>query len=250
MINIYFYSWLIGIPIVYYGFIKFFDSNNLYQKITVNNNKENLVVSQIVTSLGCVTYLSISGIILYNKYSNILFERDNIFKSNDDVINHIIIPMILYQGWNTVITYLNKDLYSIAYILHHLFVILLGIIGLQNYCQYYTIVYFGLLEISNIFLSIIEYGKYEKYIILNKILYNVNNLLFVFSFYILRIILFQYTNYLMFGSLLYERDKIFSNKYIVQTYIILISTLLLSYLQFHWGYKIYKEIINTVYKID
>ncbi len=250
MINIYFYSWLIGIPIVYYVLIQFFDSNNLYQKITVNNNKENLVVSQIVTSLGCVTYLSISGIILYNKYSNILFERDNIFKTNNDVINHIIIPMILYQGWNTIITYLNKDLYSIAYILHHLFVILLGIIGLQSYCQYYTIVYFGLLEISNIFLSIIEYSKYEKYIILNKILYNVNNLFFVFSFYILRIILFQYINYLMFGSLLYEKDTIFTNKYIVQTYIILISTLLLSYLQFHWGYKIYKEIINTIYKID
>ncbi len=54
----------------------------------------------------------------------------------------------------------------------------------------------------------------------------------------------------MFGSLLYEKDTIFTNKYIVQTYIILISTLLLSYLQFHWGYKIYKEIINTIYKID
>ena len=250
MINIYFYTWLVGIPIIYYGLINIFERNNLYQKRTMNNNKEDSIVSHILTSLFCVTYLSISGIILYNKYSNIIFDRNYMFKGNAEIINHIVTPMMLYQGWNIIISYLHKDLYSIAYIIHHILVIFVGMIGINNYFQYLGIIYFGILEISNIFLSIIEYSKYEKYIVFNKVLYNMNNLMFVLSFYILRIILFQYFNYGILRLLVYERDIAFGNAYIIQTGVVIVITILLSCLQFHWGYKIYKEIINTINKID
>ena len=111
MIYAYIFSWLIGIPFIYFLLLYIYKKNNLYQKITINNNKEDTIVSHIITSLICFIYLSISGIRLYNRYSNILFEDKYIFKKNDDIINHIVIPMIIYQGWNTVITYLHKDLY-------------------------------------------------------------------------------------------------------------------------------------------
>ena len=74
--------------------------------------------------------------------------------------------------------------------------------------------------------------------------------MFVLSFYILRIILFQYFNYGILRLLVYERDIAFGNAYIIQTGVVIVITILLSCLQFHWGYKIYKEIINTINKID
>ena len=151
MLNIYFISWLFGIPLIYYSFIKIFRNNNLYQKITINNNKEDTIISHIITSLICITYISISGVILYFKYSDILFDDSFILKTNYDIINHIGLPMILYQGWNIIITYLHKDLYSFIFIIHHILVVLIGIIGLYNYYQNYAIIYFGLIEISNIF---------------------------------------------------------------------------------------------------
>ena len=77
-----------------------------------------------------------------------------------------------------------------------------------------------------------------------------NNVMFILSFYILRIILFQYFNYCILKLLVYERDILFGNAYIIQTGVVIIITILLSYLQFHWGYKIYKEIINAINKID
>jgi hypothetical protein len=248
MIYAYIFSWLIGIPFIYFLLLYIYKKNNLYQKITINNNKEDTIVSHIITSLICVIYLSISGIRLYNRYSNILFEDKYIFKKNDDIINHIVIPMIIYQGWNTVITYLHKDLYSIAHIIHHVLVIFLGVVSFNGFYQYYGIIYFGLTEISNIFLSIIEYSNYEKYIVYNKKLNNINNILFVLSFYILRIIIFQYSNYKLYLSFLNEKNKVFSSEYIIQTSIILISNIFLSYLQFYWGYKIYNKIIETIKK--
>ena len=142
-----------------------------------------------------------SGIILYKKYNNIIVDKNHLFDKNDDIINHIIMPMILYQGWNTVITIMNKDLYSIYYILHHIFVIILGLMILNNYFQYMSIIYFGIMEISNIFLSIIEYSKYEKYIIDNKMLYNINNLLFVISLNILLIYLQCYWSILIYKEI-------------------------------------------------
>ena len=148
-------------------------------------------------------------------------------------------PMILYQGWNTVITIMNKDLYSIYYILHHIFVIILGLMILNNYFQYMSIIYFGIMEISNIFLSIIEYSKYEKYIIDNKMLYNINNLLFVISFYVLRILLFQYYNFCIYYLLISIHDVLFSHKYIIQTIISLVINILLIYLQCFWSILIY-----------
>ena len=250
MLNTYFFSWLIGIPIIYYGIIKFCEKKNLYQNLTPNNNKENTIVSHILTSIVCVTYLSISGLILYAKHSDKIISKDYYFASNDNIINHLIIPMICYQGWNTIITFFNKDLYSILYIVHHLLVILGGIFGLINYFQYYTIIYFGLIEISNIFLSVIEYSRYEKYIEENKVLYNLNNLFFISSFYILRIILFQYYTINILKILIYERDIFFENKYIIQSLCTIVMSSILSYLQFLWGYKIYKKIIKIINKIE
>jgi len=248
MINIYFYSWLVGIPIVYYTFINIFEKNNLYQNKTVNNNKEDAIVSHILTSLVCVIYLSLSGILLFKDYKNLILDSNYFVDKNENVINHLITPMILYQGWNTVITLLNKDLYSLIYVIHHIFVIFAGLIGLTNYAQYILIVYFGLLEISNIFLSIVEYARYEKYIVNNKILYNINNLLFAISFYVVRIFLFQYYNYGLINLIFSKKDILFENQYIVQTIMSLITTLLLSFMQFFWGYKIYKKIIRTINK--
>jgi hypothetical protein len=248
MINVYFYSWLVGLPIIYYGFINIFKKNNLYQTMTVNNNKQDAIVSHILTSSVSVVYLSISGLILYNKYSNLILNNNYIFESNNEIINHIITPMLVYQGWNTIITFINKDLYSPIYIIHHLAVLIVGIMLSTNFLQYYLIVYFGLMEISNIFLSIIDYSRYEKYIVENKILYNINNLLFAISFYILRIIVFQYYNYGLIISLYNNKDIVFQSSYIFKTSMILISNFVLAFLQFFWGYKIYKKIIRTINK--
>jgi len=104
------------------------------------------------------------------------------------------------------------------------------------------------MEISNIFLSVIDYSRYEKYIVESKILYNINNLLFAISFYILRIIVFQYYNYGLIISLNNNKDIVFQSSYIFKTSMILISNFVLSCLQFFWAYKIYKKIIRTINK--
>jgi len=240
--------WLSIIPLIYYTLINIFNRYNLYQKISINNNKETTIVSHILSSLLCVTYLSVNGIILYIGNGELIANKDYIFKENENIINHLIVPMMVYQCYNIIIMMINKDLYSINYIIHHIFVIISGLIALDRYLQYFIIIYFGIIEISNIFLSIIDYGKYEKSIIENKKFNMIINILFAISFFITRILIFQYYNYNVI-KIIIEENKILFSKYFIYTTTILLADIILSYLQFYWGYLICIEIIKETKKI-
>jgi hypothetical protein len=237
--------WLTIIPLLYSTLINIFNRYNLYQNTTINNNKETTIVSHILSSLICVTYLSINGIILFIENSEFIVNKDYLFKENENIINYLIIPMMVYQFYNIIIMIFNKDLYSINYIIHHIFVILSGLIALDRYLQYFIIIYFGIIEISNIFLSIIDYGKYEKSIIENKKFITTINILFAISFFITRILIFQYFNYNVI-KIMIEEHKILFSEYFIYTTTILLADITLSYLQFYWGYLIYNKIIKEI----
>jgi len=162
--------------------------------------------------------------------------------------------MLIYQIWNTIGSLLIKDLYSLTLIGHHLFVILTCYCTFKPFMQYLSIFFLGLVEISNIFLGWIELTRQEPEFLEYKIVDNIMNIIFVFSFYFLRIIFWVYYTYyyLTFAFNIFI-DVIFNNEkldYIIPTMIILSSCVFLSSLQFFWGYKIYRKVIKKLNKND
>lgn len=245
-INIHSITWVISLPILYFFFVFLCKKYNYCQYLTTNNNNADKLIAHLFTSFFCVTYISTYGIILYTKYYNLVYNKYVIFERNELIENHIIIPMLVYQFWNTIITFLNKDLYSIYYILHHIFVFVLGIFILTiPLFQYIIIYFFGLNEITNVFLTFVEIKKYDKQFEKYKKFDLIVNIIFAFLYFIFRIIIWIYSNYQFTLMNIIHKDILFS-KYPIVILILITGNIFLTCLQFYWGFLIYKKIIRKI----
>jgi hypothetical protein len=154
--------------------------------------------------------------------------------------------MLVYQFWNTVISLLHKDLYSIYFILHHVFVFILGIFILWiPLFQYIIIYFFGLNEITNVFLSLIEIKEYdkrfEKYTQFNFII----NIIFILLYFIFRIVIWIYANYQFILMNIIHKEILFS-KYKIIIFILITGNIFLTFLQFYWGFLIYNKVVKKI----
>lgn len=246
LINTHSVIWLISLPILYFFIITLCKKYNYCQNLTRTNGNTDKLITHSLVSLLCVTYISISGIILYFKYSNLVFDKFMIFERNELIENHIIIPILAYQFWNIVISFLNKDLYSIYFIIHHIFVLILSIYSLSiPLFQYISIYFFGLIEITNVFLTLIEIKKYDKQFENYKPFNLIVNIIFTFLYFIFRIVLWIYANYQFYMINIFHKDILFS-KYPIITFIFITANIFLTFLQFYWGYLICCKVIKKL----
>lgn len=246
LINTHCVIWLISLPILYFFILSLCRKYNYCQNITLTNSSTDKLITHLYISFICVTYISISGIILYFKYSDLVFNKYIIFERNELIENHILIPMLVYQFWNTVISLLHKDLYSIYFILHHVFVFILGIFILWiPLFQYIIIYFFGLNEITNVFLSLIEIKEYdkrfEKYTQFNFII----NIIFILLYFIFRIVIWIYANYQFILMNIIHKEILFS-KYKIIIFILITGNIFLTFLQFYWGFLIYNKVVKKI----
>ena len=197
------------------------------QKNFTNLNKKLYLVQDIYTLIYCSFILPIS---LYN-----ILYNTNIITWKIDLFSYV------YFITTGIINLINKEY---DFLLHHL--VCLGIIWSGNYnnnLEYYIWVSNCYLsEFSNIFLSYKNILRYQKDKISNyKIINNINNFMFILSYFIIRIcwiipitILFLLKNY---KNLIY-------NKFI------LINILMMIYLNIYWLNKIFKKIKKDFLSID
>ena len=197
------------------------------QKNFTNLNKKLYLVQDIYTLIYCSFILPIS---LYN-----ILYNTNIITWKIDLFSYV------YFITTGIINLINKEY---DFLLHHL--VCLGIIWSGNYnnnLEYYIWVSNCYLsEFSNIFLSYKNILRYQKDKISNyKIINNINNFMFILSYFIIRIcwiipitILFSLKNY---KNLIY-------NKFI------LINISMMIYLNIYWLNKIFKKIKKDFLSID
>lgn len=191
----------------------------------------------------CVTYLGIVGTLglfhLYDKFDMTDLENDRFYGRAQFVEDHLIMPMLSYQGWNALLCFFNADLRDPAMIGHHIATFSLAYFGLNPYVHYYALFFFGFAEMTNIPLTLVDIFKYfpdlkEKYPTLNEIC----RISFAVSFIIIRLFVWPYISYYFWvGSLdVLNSGKAHSSMVVI---VFLVANLFLTGLQFFWGSKIF-----------
>ena len=206
------------------------------------------MILSCITDFGvglCVTYLAAAGIVgWFGLFGvNVASElRANPFYGKSQFIeDHLIYPMISYQGWNLLLCFFNADLRDPAMIGHHLVTGSLAYFGLAPYLHYYGLFFFGVAELTNVPLTIVDVFKYfpdlaKKLSILNEL----SRVSFAVSFILLRLIVWPYFSYhFALGSI----DLLTTNfhtkchsGFVVGFF--LFANVFLTGLQFFWGSKI------------
>tara|TARA_B100001093_G_C26573646_1_gene904068 strand:+ start:277 stop:867 length:591 start_codon:yes stop_codon:yes gene_type:complete len=153
----------------------------------------------------------------------------------------------LYVSHNLFATFISLYLKNWIIIGHHLGCILnLYYLSNYQYCHYYHIFYYGLTNISNIYLSFMDIFK-KDIILISKFpnLYSIIRTLFAILFIFLRIIMWSYYSFYFIydSSIIYykeESNNDLKNFLLINKLVILIFTTL----QFFWA----KQIVNGVVK--
>ena len=214
---------------------------------------------EIVAGL-CVTYLGCAGIVGYYSLLGVedivKLDQNKFYARSTFVENHLIYPMISYQGWNFLLCVLSfsksitggTDLWDPAMIGHHFVTGSLAYFGLAPYLHFYGLFYFGIAELTNIPLTVMDVFKYFKDMATaNPTLNSITRTTFAISFIILRLVIWPIYSYPFWvGSLKLigygesEDGKIHS--YFVVGFF-LFANIFLTSLQFFWGSKIFSSIL-------
>ena len=155
--------------------------------------------------------------------------------------------MISYQGWNFLLCVLSHqslnitsghDLFDNAMIVHHALSFMFAICLLYPFGHYFGIFYFGIIELTNIPLTVMDVFKYfkhwkEKYPAANQI----TRFIFAVSFILLRLIMWpiRSIDWWVGCMRLLISGKAHST---LAVFFCLSTALIVTILQFIWGWKI------------
>ena len=219
--------------------------------VTKKGSRVSDVVAFYIICFICILYISFFGIIgwfeipiVYNNV-NIAFDAypETIFSQSTFIENYLIYPMLVFQGWNLLLCFILNELNQVAMIIHHFIVVLSCQGSLQlKFMQYYAIYLYGILELTNIFLTLMDVFKLFPKLISNfPEIYQMIRTCFVASFVIIRLIGLPYYIYFFARDTLHlltypeSRSNSISDRYL---WFILLSTVFMVLLQFYWGYLI------------
>ena len=240
--NVHFQRWIVLVPSMYFGFLILFRILNVWDfKTRGGARASDIMAFQIVAGF-CVVWLTAVGFIgqfnLFgvNEYAKLL--ANPWWGRSEFIENYLLYPMISYQGWNLLLCFFSKDLGDPAMIGHHLVTGTLAYFMLHPYAQYQCFFFSGMVELSNIPLTLMDVFKYfpnlaNAYPTLNSL----SRTLFGITFIVLRLLIWPVLSYHFDkGSLeLVTSGKSHSN-FVVLFFVV--SNIFLTGLQFFWGSKI------------
>lgn len=235
----YFRLWFVAVPSAYFLLVALFRVINVWDFKTRKGSRASDIMAFELVAGFCVTYLGVAGCYGWYKDSESL-SNDKFYGSSEFVVNHLIYPMISYQGWNFLLCLFNRDLCDPAMLGHHAVTAALAYFGLAPYLHYMGLFYFGIAELTNVPLTVVDIFKYfpdlaKQYPILNDLC----RYSFALSFIILRLIvwpIFSYT-YFWTGSIDLIRSEKAHSLFVVIFF--LSANVFLTFLQFFWGSKIF-----------
>jgi hypothetical protein len=234
--------WFIGIPLFYFSLVGIFRFFNLWNfKTRRGSCASDIMAFQIVAGL-CVTYLSCAGVIgrfeLFGVDAYQQLVNDPWWGRSLYVENHLLFPMICYQFWNLILCIFCKDLNDPAMIGHHAVTGFLAYFMLAPYAQYQTFFFSGIVEISNLPLTLMDIFKYfpelaNAYPTINSLSRNSFGILFI----ILRLLIWPVLSYsFVKGSIELILNRKSHSNFVIGFFVF--SNLFLTGLQFYWGSKI------------
>ena len=160
--------------------------------------------------------------------------------------------MISYQGWNFLLCVLSHeaiqitggyDLYDTAMVFHHFIACFFSFVLLDPYAQFFVMFYYGIIELTNIPLTIMDIFKYfnhwaKQFPLLNQ----VTRYTFAISFIFLRLICWPIKSWRFISGSIY---LLYSGEAHDSTAValLLISTIAMTFLQFFWGQKIFASVL-------
>lgn len=244
-------EWVFGVPITYFILVLIFRSLNWWPQQIRSMSKGSDIMAFEITAFICVTYISLAGVIgqlelfgvrPFPSYENLY---NMVYVRSDYIEGHLLSPMVAYQFWNLMLSLYNRDLGSLEMIFHHLFATLSAIIAAYPYNQYYALYFYGVCELTNIPLTIVDIFKLfpqykEKYENINVY----SRYLFAVSFFTLRLFIWPFQSYSIWkvSFILLEKGEAHSNAIVL---FILFTSIILTFLQYSWGYKIISFVLRT-----
>ena len=237
-----FYIWFLGIPIAYTVLAVIYRLCNYWPKLADKGTRlSDMMAFEIVAGI-VLAYMGISGTIIWFQlnpnWDVTSINQDKYLGYSKHVEDHLLMPMLTYQAWQTVLCLILPDLTDWSMIGHHVVTSLLAYVCMHPALHYYSCFFFGLAETTNIPLSIIDTFKYfpeykQRYPMLDMCAQGV----FVISFYGIRIIYWTIVQYELFIMLI---PKLIDNTAHSNVVVCIFAgaALFLSGLQWYWGYKI------------
>lgn len=168
--NVYFQAWFVAVPLLFVALSQTFKALNLWNFPCRRGTRASEIMAFMIVAGLCVTWLGIAGVIGFYGLFGVDCEGDfkrtavegtdpYFYGRSDFVENHMIYPMISYQGWNLLYTLINPDQFSFSMVGHHGVTGLLAYFGLRPYLQYYGLFFFGIAELTNIPLTFVDTFK-------------------------------------------------------------------------------------------
>jgi hypothetical protein len=247
--NWFFQVWFFGIPVAYFTLVFLFRALNLWEFKTRKGGRSSDIMAFELCALVSVTYLGIAGVIgqydLFGVEESVALSTNMFYAKSSFVENHLIYPMVTFQGWNVLLCFFSPDLRDPAMIGHHLVTATLGYLGFHPYLHGAGLFFFGIAELSNVPLTIYDIFKYFKaanFQTKYPMLYQLSQVSFALSFIVLRLIIWPIKSWTFWmGSIdLLQKGTAHSN---FAVGFFLLANVFLTLLQFLWGWQIIKFLL-------
>ncbi len=238
--------WTALLPLLYLSTCLLLRSFKLFSSPLKSGSITSDVLAQECVALIVIIYLSASGFIAWFELFNVNIDdakASPFFGYSSFVVNHIMSPITAYQGWNSILSLILAESRSFQMFIHHLLVFILSLFGYDHFLHYWAIFFFGIVETSNIPLTIMNIVKLAVGEEKNKYaIYNINRNLFAISFIVIRLIFWPYYFYFCIEQAvkLYMSGELRSSYF----YVFTTCSSLLTLLQLFWGVKIFANLLS------
>ena len=167
--------------------------------------------------------------------------EDNKFYGNADFVqNYLIIPIMMYQFWNTVLCFILSDIRDPIMIVHHILTGMLAFSATHPFACYYALFFFGLAESTQLPLTVLDiFDHFPSIRKRHETIYTLSKYLFGAMFFGIRIILWSIVSFEFWTNCLnlLQQPHVHDKGVVL---FMLIANIILTGMQYFWAFKILK----------
>lgn len=157
--------WLYFAPIAYFVLIAALKWLEIVRGQTTKKGMDMAhLIAFMAVSMVMVCWTAGAGLALYFGWFGVhdqstILVKDTFYARSIFVEKHLLIPMGVYQVYNTAMCFLYEELFDTTMVLHHTVVVLLQLIGFSPFLHSEAFFFIGIAEITNIPLTWMDICK-------------------------------------------------------------------------------------------
>lgn len=235
----------VGIPITYFGLCAAYKALGWWDgmKTRKGEHVRDVIAYEYTFGIFC-SWFFYYGLVLYFQLNGVddLYTEPLLsnpyYGRSENVIQNLLYPMMWYQIWNLFFCFWIKDLFVPEQIAHHILTGVVQYIGFPGFLNYHAYFFIGIVESSNIPLAIVDLTRYDPDFEKRwPTFYSFSRLIFVSGFIVTRNIMWPIIAApCMIDLYAIIQDGKAHSVFVVGAF--MTATILLTYLQATWGYKI------------